>query len=90
MGLDVIKPVFGATDKARFKPVSSAIETSLKIEISHVASLDILCRSACPSAHTAQRLCYLKMVKPQRQVFLGRGPYIFLYDLKSQELLWLN
>ena len=39
MGLDVTKPVFGVSDKASFKPVSSAIETSKKIEISPVASL---------------------------------------------------
>ena len=39
MGLDVTQPVFGVSDKAGFKPVSSAIETSLKIEILPVASL---------------------------------------------------
>ena len=31
------KPVFGVSDKARFKPVSSATETSKKIDISSVA-----------------------------------------------------
>ena len=34
------KPVFGVPNKARLKPVSSASETSKKIEISLVASLD--------------------------------------------------
>ena len=32
MGLNRTKPVFGVSDKARRKPVSSATETSLKIE----------------------------------------------------------
>ena len=36
------KPVFGVSDKARFKPVSSATETSSNIVMSLVASLDII------------------------------------------------
>ena len=42
MGLNVTRPVFRISDKARLKPVSSAIETSWKIEISLVASLDMI------------------------------------------------
>ena len=42
MGLVVTKPVFGVSEKARLKPVSSATETRKKIEISLVASLDIV------------------------------------------------
>ena len=42
LGLVARKPVFGVCDKASFKPVSTAIETSLKIEISLVISLDII------------------------------------------------
>ena len=42
LGLDGTNPVFGVSDKARLKPVSPATETSLKIEISLVASLDML------------------------------------------------
>ena len=38
MGLDEIKPVFGFSDKARLKPVSSATETSKKIEFFLVTS----------------------------------------------------
>ena len=38
MGLVARKPVFGVSDKASFKPVSSTTETSQKIEISPVAS----------------------------------------------------
>ena len=39
MGLVARKPVFGISEKASFKPVSSATGTSQKIEISPVASL---------------------------------------------------
>ena len=42
LGLVARKPVFGVSDKASFKPVSSAAETSQKIEISLVASLDMI------------------------------------------------
>ena len=42
MGLVATKPVFGISDKARIKPISSATETSLKIKISLVASLDMI------------------------------------------------
>ena len=42
MGLVAGKSVFGVSDKASFKPVSSATETSYKVEISPVASLQML------------------------------------------------
>ena len=42
MDLVSTKPVFGVSNKASFKPVSSATETSYKIEISLVASLDMI------------------------------------------------
>ena len=80
-GLVVIKPVFGVSDKVRFKPVSFATEISQKIEISLVPSLDIvlsnklitkalirLCRCAGWSAP-------LLFANPRRQVFSRRGPY---------------
>ena len=38
MGLDARKTVFGVSDKSETQPVSTATETSLKIEISLVAS----------------------------------------------------
>ena len=41
MGHGVTKPVFGVSDKARLKPISSATKTRWKIEISLVASLDM-------------------------------------------------
>ena len=42
MGCDAGKHVFGVSDKVRFKPAFSDTEASLKIEISLVASLDIV------------------------------------------------
>ena len=42
MGLDVTKPVFRVSDKARLKPGSSATETSQKIENLLEASLDMI------------------------------------------------
>ena len=38
MGLNVTKPVLGVCNKASLKPVSSGTETSLKIEVSLLAS----------------------------------------------------
>ena len=40
MGFLTTKPVFGVSDKVRYKPVCSATGTSQKNEISLVASLD--------------------------------------------------
>ena len=42
MGLDATKPVFGVSYKARFKPVVSATEANLNIEISLVPCLDMI------------------------------------------------
>ena len=42
MGLDTTKPVFGVSDNVGLKPVSSATETSQKINILLVASLDMI------------------------------------------------
>ena len=42
MGLIATKPVFGVSNKTRIKPVSSARETCLKVEILPVARLDII------------------------------------------------
>ena len=41
-GLVARKPVFGVSDEVILKPVCSATETSKKIEISLVGSLDII------------------------------------------------
>ena len=42
MGLVATKPVFGVSDKVRFKPAGSATGTSYKIQISLVTSLDMV------------------------------------------------
>ena len=42
MGLVATKPVFGVADKARIKPVCSPTETSKRIAISLVASIDVI------------------------------------------------
>ena len=42
MGLEATKPVFGVSDKARLKPVSSATETNYKLENLLVASLNVI------------------------------------------------
>ena len=39
MGIDAAKLVFGASDKAGLKPVSSAAETSWKLGFSFVATI---------------------------------------------------
>ena len=41
MGFFPRKPVFGVSDKVRFKPACSCIGTRQKIEISLVATLDM-------------------------------------------------
>ena len=42
MGRDATKPDFLVSEKSRFKPVSLATETTYKLEISLVASLDMI------------------------------------------------
>ena len=81
MGLVATKPVFGVSDKARFKPVSSPTVTTFKIEISLVASLDmIFSDERITKALIRLRGCAgwsapLLIVYHRRQVFSHRGPY---------------
>ena len=42
MGRNARKPVFGVSNKVRFKPAFSASEAYKKIEISQVASQDMI------------------------------------------------
>ena len=80
MGLVSRKPVFGVSDKASFKPVSSAKETSQKSEISLVASLDMILldkriTKALISLHGCAGLsASLLFAKNRRQGFPRRGP----------------
>ena len=58
MGLVATKPIIGVSDKVKFKPVFSAAETSEKIEISPVSSLDmILSNKRITKALTSLRAC---------------------------------
>ena len=80
LGRDVRKPVFGVYDKVRFKPVSSSTETIKKIEISPVASLNmIFSKKRITEALIRLRGCAdwsvpVLFANPQRQVFSRRGP----------------
>ena len=80
MGLVSRKPVFGVSDKASFKLVSSATETSQKIEISLVASLDmILLDKRITKALISLRGCAgwsapVLFANTRRQGFPRRGP----------------
>ena len=84
MGRDARKPVFGVSDRASLKVVSSATEISLKNEISLVASLDmILLKKRTTKALIRLRGCAgwsapLLFANPRRQVFSRRGPNNFL------------
>ena len=82
LGLAMRKPVFGISDKARLKPVSSATETSQKVEISLEANLDMIL-SYKPITKALNRLSVcagwsapLLFATLRRQVFLRRGPFV--------------
>ena len=81
MDRDVTKLVFRASDKANFKPVYSATETSKKIEISLIASLDmILSNKRVIKALIRLLGCAgwsapVLFANPRKQIFLRRGPY---------------
>ena len=62
MGLYATKPVFGVSDEVRFKPACSATETSLKIEFSLIASLDMIfsIRRITKDVEAGLRLCCLQ------------------------------
>ena len=94
MGLVVRKTVFGGGggggfDKECFKPVSSAKETSLKIEISPAASLHmILSKKQNKKALIRLRgwSAPVLFTNPGRQGFLHRGPYYScIYDPCNSE-----
>ena len=94
MGFDVTKPVFGLSDKARLKPISSGTETSYKNENSLVASLDvILSNKRITKVLIRLHGCAgwsapLLFAIPQRQVFSLPGPnYTVDHDGLSLSLL---
>ena len=73
------KPVFRVSDKARFKPVSSATEASSKIEMLLVAGLDIIIsKKRITKALTRLRGAHVFFAAPKTG-FLASGPnYIFI------------
>ena len=82
----------GGFDKECFKPVSSAKETSLKIEISPAASLHmILSKKQNKKALIRLRGCAgwsapVLFTNPRRQDFSRRGPYYScIYDPCNSE-----
>ena len=74
------KPVFGVFDKVRLKPVSSATQTSLNIEILLEASLNmILSSKQIAKVLISLRGCAgwsapVMLANPRRQALLQRGP----------------
>ena len=83
MGLVTTKPVFGVSDIVRFKPACSATGTSKKIEISLVASFDmVLSKHHITKALISLRGCAgwsapLLFANSWRQVFSRPGPIGF-------------
>ena len=81
LGRDARKPVFGVAEKARLKPSCSSTETSWKIGISLVLSLDmILYNTRITKALIRLRGCAgwsapLLFANHRRQVFSRRGPF---------------
>ena len=62
LGLVATKPVLGVSNKASFKPVSSATEASLKVEISPVHSksrYDTFQKANYKGAYQTARMCRL-------------------------------
>ena len=80
MGLIARKPVLGVSDKASFKPVSSATVTSLRIEISPVPSLHYDTfqkannKGADQSAQMCRLVCACVVRKPPKTGFLALRP----------------
>ena len=77
MGLDATKPVFGVSDKASFKPVSSATETSKKIEISLVASLHRVLSQKRITKMLIRLVCACVVSKLPKTGFLTSRPMYF-------------
>ena len=79
--LFVTKPIFGVSEKARLKPISSATDTSYKTEISHVANFDIvLYKTRITKALIRLRGCAgwsapVLFANPRRQVSSRCGPF---------------
>ena len=78
----------GCFDKECFKPVSSAKETSLKIEISPAASLHMILSKKQKKALIRLRRCAgwsapVLFTNPRRQGFSRRGPYYAVFMIRA-------
>ena len=85
----LMAPIFRVSDKACFKPISSATETSSKIEISHVASLhyDTFQKANNKGADQCGCACWsgpVLFTNPLRQVFSRRSIYHISFILKFE------
>ena len=70
MGLIATQPVFGVSDKVRFKPICSATEASKMIKISFVVRLDIiLFKGADQSVWMSRLVCAFVVRKPPKDKF---------------------
>ena len=89
------KPAFVVSDKARLKPVSSAIETSWKIEILLVASLDMILSNKRITKELIRLHGCAGWSAPvlfpnhRRQVISRRGPFIGL-SFQEKNLSYAN
>ena len=70
--LDATKPVFGFSDKTSFKPVSSATETSYKIEISPEREY----KGADQTAQPRSLVCGYVVSKLPKADFLASRPIL--------------
>ena len=82
-GLVARKPVYGVSEKASFKPVSTATETSQKIETSPKASLHMILfqkannKGVDQTARMRRLVCAFAVHKPQKTGFLAsRSNYL--------------
>ena len=92
LGLDATKTVFGVSVKVKFNPTCPATQTSQKIEISLIVSLDmILFNKRIIKALISLRECAglsasLLFANPRRQVISRRGPSISNYKCSERQL----
>ena len=79
IGRDMTKAVFGVSDKASYKPVSLATETSYNIEISPVASLlMVLNKGADQTAQMRRLVCTCVVRKSPKTGFLASRSILYV------------
>ena len=97
-GCDTLKYIFRVSDEVRFKPACSTTETSYKIEISLVASLDMtpsnkgittkgITKALIRLGGCASWSVPLLFGNPRRQGFSCRGLMIFILSVFHHPLL---